>query len=530
MKKKFLKIMTAILGISVVLSATGCGSGTSDAGNQTLDKSKTQLSLGIYDGGLGQDWARAVATKFEEKYADTSFEEGKLGVQVMIYGKNQKANYEPSVLIPNIQNKIATEDVYFTANSMLHQFVNAGICEEITDVLTEKVYAGGGDLATDGQTKQLSVLDKMDDYFVESYKWSDNKYYAFPFEDSTFGIVYDADLFEKKNWAVPETMTEFYTLLDKMVKANVTPFTWTGAYEFYYTPITTTIVAQYEGVEGANQNLFYNGTYEGTAITDENGYLLANQQGKLEALKFLRQITSDTRYYSKLAFGSSQKHTTAQNEFIMSVMDAANGSGNRIAMLLEGEWWENEARSRFNEMGSILEEYGYGKRNFKFLPMPSIEGQKLGDGKRVITSFSNGSVAFVNKYSSNKELAKLWIQFMHQNSSLATFTTYTSSVLPYSYTLTEEQYNGMTPFARSVWDVRHDENTIIYRTSNTCDYYRYGALKIGGVGEEIKKDANTTSALKTFWLNKDLTAEQYFQTSIKYYKDNWAVSYNNYKK
>lgn len=526
MNKKILKTMAAVLSISVALAATGCGS-MNEPVNPDVDTSKTQLSIGVYDGGLGQEWTRAVATKFEEKYANTSFEDGKLGVQVMIYGKGQKASYEPSVLIPNIQNKIATDDVYYTANSDLNRFVKAGVCAEITDALTEKVYAEGGDLATTNEGKSFSLLDKMDDYFVESYKMDGDKYYAFPFEDSTLGIVYDADLFEKKHWEVPKTMAEFYTLLGKMVKANVTPFTWTGANEFYYTPITTTIVAQYEGIEAANQNLFYNGTYNGTEITEENAYLLANQQGKLEALKFLRQITSNTNYYSGLAFGSSQGHKDAQIEYIMSVVKEANGGGNRIAMLIEGEWWENEARATFNEMGSNLEEYGYGKRNFKFLPMPKIEGQKLGEDKRIISSFSNGSVAFVNKNSSKKYLAKLWIQFMHQNSSLATFTTYTGSVLPYSYTL-GELYNGMTPFAQSVWDVRHDKNTVIYRTSYACDYRRNGTLKMGGIAEEIKKESTTTSALKAFWLDSKLTAEDYFNASIAYYTENWAASYKNY--
>ncbi|MGM9666331.1 MAG: ABC transporter substrate-binding protein [Eubacteriales bacterium] len=516
--------MAAVFGI------TGCGpsnSGGGGGGNQSADPDKTQLSIGVYDGGLGSDWTRAVADEFEKMYANVSFEEGKMGVQVMIYGKGEKANYEPSVLIPNIQNKIATDDVYLTANSALYQFINAGICEDITDTLTEKVYAENGELATGDEEKKLSILDKMDNYFVESYKQSDGKYYAFPFEDSVFGIVYDADLFEKKGWKVPSTMSEFYALLDKMTKSNVTPFTWTGSNDFYFTPITTAIVAQYEGIAGADQNLFYNGTFHGTEITEQNGYLLAGQQGKLEALKFLRQITSNTRYYSSMAFGGSQGHLDAQAEYILSIEKAANGGGNRIAMILEGEWWENEARGTFNEMGSSDEDMGYGKRNFKLMPMPTIDGQK--SDKKVLASFSNGSVAFINKNSTKKELAKLWIQFMHQNSSLATFTTYTGSVLPYSYTLSDEQYNSMTPFARSVWDLRHDENVVIYRTSNKSNFARFAEITVGGVGSEIETETMTTSALRTFYLNPTLTAEQYFESSKEYYQNNWAASYNKYK-
>lgn len=531
MKNIFLKVLSAVICIATVLGLAGCGftpdNGGGGGGNLPVNPDKTQLSIGVYDGGLGSDWTRAVANEFEKMYADVSFEEGKVGVQVMIYGKGEKASYEPAVLIPNIQNKIATDDIYLTANSNLYQFINAGVCADITDTLTKKVYGENGDLATEDGEKKFSVLDKMDSYFVESYKQADGKYYAFPFEDSTLGIVYDADLFEKKGWEVPSTMSEFYALLDKMTKSNVTPFTWTGANDFYFTPITTAIVAQYEGIEGANQNLFYNGTFNGTQITEENGYLLAGQQGKLEALKFLRQITSNTRYYSSMAFAGSQGHLDAQAEYILSVEKATVGAGNRIAMILEGEWWENEARGTFNEMGSSDEEMGYGKRNFKLMPIPTIDGQA--SDKKVLASFSNGSVAFINNNSAKKDLAKLWIQFMHQNASLATFTTYTGSVLPYSYTLTDEQYNSMTPFARSVWDVRHDENVVIYRTSYKSDFARFADVTVGGVGKEIETETMTVSALRTFYLNPNLTAEQYFESSKSFYQKDWATSYNKYK-
>lgn len=550
MKKFLSKVFATVIGLTVALGGVGCINFDPDTGtsedppiNTSVDTDRTQLNVGVYDGGLGMNWTRAVADAFEEKYADVEFEEGKKGVQVMIYGKGEKANYEPGVLIPNIQNKIETNDVYLTANSDLKQFVNAGICEDLTDLLEKDVYGEDGNLADDlsgidslangiddyldGINGTNSLLDRMDDYFVDAYQWKDENYYAFPFEDSTFGIVYDADLFEKRKWEVPETMEQFYTLLDKMKNSNITPFTWTGVNNFYFTPITTAIVAQYEGIEGANQNLFYNGTFNGTPITDENAYLLAGQQGKLEALKFFRKITSDTRYYSNMAFGSSQGHLDAQAEFLLSVERASNGAGNRIAMILEGEWWENEARGTFNEMASSDESMGYGKRNFRFMPMPYIEGQK--SDKRIIVSFTNGSVGFVNKNSKNKDLAKLWVLFMHQNSSLATFTTHTGAVLPYEYELTKEQYDSLTPFAQSVWDVRHDEDVQIYRTMKTGDFAAYGDIKMGGAGREIVMNDSVTNALRGFYDNPKLTAEEYFENSKKYYEEKWPANYQKYK-
>ncbi len=533
MKKLSAIILSLLICIVAMFGAVGCtpdeGGGTdqSGAGNKEVDTTKTQLNLGVYNGGYGVAWARAVATEFENYYAETSFEEGKKGVQVMI--DPQKTRFDYTTLIPNLQTGIETNDVYLTAASNYYRFVLDGVVEDITDTLKEKIYNDAGDLIKEGETATKSVLDLMDPYFVESYEWKDGNYYGFPFEDGLQGLIYDADLFELKDWEEPETMEDFYDLLDKMVAAKITPFTWTGANDFYYSCLTTAIVAQYEGVEGANQNLFYNGEFNGTPITPANGYLLAGQQGKLEALKFLRKITSSTDYYSKSAFDGSQSHLLAQSEFIGSVQAAKAGSARRIAMLLDGDWWENEARESFNQMASNNASYGYGKRNFKFLPMPRIEGQK--SENRIVVSFSNGTIGFVNKNSGQKSLAKLWVQWMHQNSQLAKFTTSTGSCRPFTYGLTKEEKDGLTPFAKSLWDVRHDPSVTIYRTSLTSDYRKFADMNIGGPGEICSKvgTATYTNALRAFKNNKDLTAEEYFEGSKAYYNEtDWKKSYDKY--
>lgn len=530
--KKFLAILLSlVVCFGTMLGVTACG----DREHEEVDKTKTQLYVGVYDGGLGTEWAKKVKGAFEAKYADTEFEPGtgKRGVQVLI--RPDKIGYEPDTLIPNIQNGVETCEVYLTANTQYYKFIQSGVAEDITDFLCEKVYGDDGELS---ETGTASLLDKMDDYFVETYKWTDGKYYGFPFEDCLQGLIYDEDLFTARRWAVPETMEDFYALLNRMMQSSYTPFTWTGANDFYFTCLTTAIVAQYEGSEGVKAYKSYTGTLdsdnyyydatnpENNVITERNAWKLAGNRGNLEALKFLREITKDARYYSSAAFGGSQSHLIAQQEFLSSVEKSVQERGQRIAMLLDGEWWENEARSHFDEMSSIDENYGYGKRNFKFLPMPAISGQK--SDKRTVVSFSSGTVGFVNSKAARKDIAKLWIQFMHQNSQLSVFTATTGSSLPYDYKLSEADYNSLTSFAKSVWDVKHDENVEIIRGTGKCDFAAFGDTRLGGIGKGISTSMGV-NALRAFYNDKNLTAEKYFLDSLDFCNEKeWNRSYNNF--
>ncbi|MFR6640705.1 MAG: hypothetical protein ACLUSP_04755 [Christensenellales bacterium] len=95
-------------------------------------------------------------------------------VQVLI--RPDKLGYEPDTLISNIQSGVETCDVYLTANNQYYKFVQNGVAEDITELLTEKVYDENGELSDNGT---VSLLDRTDDYFVDTFKWKDGKYYGF---------------------------------------------------------------------------------------------------------------------------------------------------------------------------------------------------------------------------------------------------------------------------------------------------------------------------------------------------------------
>ena len=102
----------------------------------------TQLDIGVYDGGLGTDWINQVARNFEARYEGVSLETGKTGVHVNIVPK--KDPYLSGTLLPNIQSGVETMDIYYTSQSDLSVWTDGGVAYDITDILTEKVYAEDG--------------------------------------------------------------------------------------------------------------------------------------------------------------------------------------------------------------------------------------------------------------------------------------------------------------------------------------------------------------------------------------------------
>ena len=91
MENKFKKIacttLSLMLGFGTVMT-TGCG--PTDEG-PNVDDTKTQLYVGVYDGGFGESFLYDFKARFEEEYKDYQFSDGTVGVQVMI---RSEKNYE----------------------------------------------------------------------------------------------------------------------------------------------------------------------------------------------------------------------------------------------------------------------------------------------------------------------------------------------------------------------------------------------------------------------------------------------------
>ena len=98
MKRRFKSILTIILAFLLAMPMTACNNNVIDE----VDETKTQLTVYSYGGGVGNVWLDEVIKRFEEKYANESFEEGKTGVQIR--PKKEKENLA-------LLDKVETETV-----------------------------------------------------------------------------------------------------------------------------------------------------------------------------------------------------------------------------------------------------------------------------------------------------------------------------------------------------------------------------------------------------------------------------------
>ena len=153
------------LCLSLGLVLPGCAP---DNGFQ-INESMTQIYISIYTGGVGIEWLNNAIEGFEEKYANTSFEEGKMGVEV-VPAATDKSSTAGNALLAGLSGN--TNDVFFTEGIYYYDILAQNGAAEITDMVTS-------DLSEFGEEGTLE--DKMDDALIDFYKTAEGKYYALPF-------------------------------------------------------------------------------------------------------------------------------------------------------------------------------------------------------------------------------------------------------------------------------------------------------------------------------------------------------------
>ena len=462
------------------MGIVGCGPSSTK-----VDNTKTQLKIAVYEGAGGTAWVETVADKFEEKYSTTSFEEGKTGVQIWVQpGKDQ---FTDEALLKGMPT--GEYDIYFTQEISYAKAVGKKAFMDITDLLNEKydeVDLGDG-------KKAYSILDKMNDKQVDYFGLSENgqtKYYALPYMSSIHGIIYDVDLFSERGFyffndgtlgasidneadelsvgpdgvantfddGLPATWEEMKTLITYMRDNEVTPFTWSGEYNYQRHNLFETIWASYEGVNDYELNYSMNGStiIDGveTQITPENGWKLASQEGKLAALTAIRDIVSNSKNYSNQAFLGSQSHTGAQREYILS-----RYQDEPIAMLIEASYWENEATAYFSEMEKTYgEEWAQSSRRFGFLPIPKFIGtpgvpDQTND--EIVLNGKGYNMTFINAYTKKENVAKEFFKFVHTNEMLSLATGVNGIFRGLKCKLNDSDWDKMSYFQQQAFTMQH---------------------------------------------------------------------------
>ena len=502
--KKLQSFLAALIILLSLFSGVGCSE--ADGGYQ-IDPNKTQIYVHVTNGGYGYSWLEQAAEDWgkepgNEKYEIipvSSIEEDVTKI---------KSNYESG----------AAEDIYFMSHSGIQQLISAGIVADLNDLVQQKPDGG----------KTVEELLKYPDTVRGAFSDEEGNLYAIPYGDSFLGLVFDFDLFYDAGWLItdgmgnlsagkdgkpgtyddgqPVNIAEWETMLNKIKNSgNAYPFIYTTKYIGYLDQIIYALVAQYAGLEDYNTFIDYEGSYKdanGQTVTVplSEGYKVYEMPAFEKAAAFLHDylFLDQSMVYPSSWDTTEFTHRDAQNKFIIGYKQTSDVPLG--AMLAEGIWWENEARSMFNSLEDRGDDkHAYGQVDYRYMLFPDMEGQvgANGDGTGSVFSAMDAGAAFVLKSDDAEKQAKAedFLLYTCKEKYLKLFTQSSGAVRPYYYELSEQELAEMTPFQRNVWAIYSDtENVTIirpamerfstrinYATSKMDDRF-YGKFSTAGYG------------------------------------------------
>ncbi len=493
-----------LAGLTSVTALASCGGKVV----HKYDENKTQIYVTVFNGGAGTTWIETLRDEFNAKETDYEV--------ILDYGKPSAKTIMEEIELDNI-----SADCYFTSSINFQKGIYRDYFEDLSDVLEMEVDGAGKgkvkDKMKDYTNWQVMASKNGEGCYIVPYldaimglvydhdMFVEKEYLSFATtadkaaldaqgisyeEKSEYGTTYlvyksatgktnyvagDKILSAGKDGKFgtyddgqPKTEAEFDTMINLIVNGNdqAKSFIYSGMYDHYNNTQAHAIAAQYVGPETFNNMLaFHTGgeeieMYDGSrkAVSFENGYEVFQAKGIYEGLRFIDKYMNSSSVHASSKNIGSYTHTDAQNDFILSYKDTTGYP----AMLVEGLWWENEAKAMFAEVEKAGR--GYGKVNYRYMLLPAIEGQKGIDGQgngTVFTVSDTGGIVVV-KQEDKAKLAKIkeFLAMTLTDSVLKTFTKDTGIMRPYNYDMTEEDLSGMSKFARNAWEIYSDEDNI----------------------------------------------------------------------
>lgn len=560
MKKTIKKLFTSVCAFTVaaccVFSSAACGPTIVDEG----EEGKTNITVGIYSGGYGTEWLDKAVERFEEKYADTSFNEGETGVHVIV---DKSKSYIGNNLGTTVKNDDSI-NVYFGAEVPYEQLKSDNALYEITELVKETVNE------QDGKTIESKLTDDYKEYLGRG-----GKYYALPLYETYSGLTYDAGVFTTKNLyfsreldnsssntypgtnafvtsktderscgpdgvygtyddGLPSTYQEFYKLIDKMVLVNVTPFVFTFNNSEYTNMLVSSLFANYVGVDGLNAFKNFNTNNKEIEIvtgfntdgkpittkktlTKDNANEISKSLGLYYASEFVSKVFSDKKYYN--TSNTASTHIDAMEIFLKSGLD---GNDN-VGMIIEGSYWYNEA-SDDGLFADLEENYAttYQKKDFKFMPLPhqyagTVTPREASEAMApVLVNSGAYSFAFINANTPSDRIsaAKAFLSFCYGDEELCAATKESNGIVRsvnYDFSSISSE---LSSYAKSVLQMRLQAlngNSFINMMSTDKIFLEHTSYFSLIHTSDFWKSGNFTNCYKAFHDDKDMTAKAYFE-------------------
>lgn len=490
------KLISCIsLGLAA-LSLAACGGGTVV---QQFDPNKTTIKVNVFNGGMGTEWMTDLIAQFNA--ANTEFE-------IVALPKKMTA----TEIVEDLQDGDPYADVYFGTGVNYQVGIYRDFFEDLSDLLEVEPDGAGT-----GKIKDKMV--DYDAWMKMASKYGQGMY-VFPNADTVYGMVFDYKLFVENGWlsyattadeaaitaqgitytkqgailkfqsstsavnykagdilltagkdgkfgtyddGQPTTIAEFDEMLNTIAYGDkqAKTFLYTPAYSNYLNDMQSALYAQYIGAE--NFELLFDFDSEGKevamhdgsqkVITVNNGYDIYKSEAVYQSLAFIKKYMTASTVDPSTKLESSYSHTDAQNDYLLGYKKETGFS----AILCEGNWWENEAKTMFDNIAKEDASRAYGQREYRMFVYPTMEGQATAANKSVIGAGDvQGVVVAKQKDAKKLEKIKEFLVLSAKEANLKKFTQYTGCTKLFEYDLTEAEKSALTPFARNCWEMRAD--------------------------------------------------------------------------
>ena len=560
--KKLLSLMIALM---LSLTAAFAGAGCTVEGIK-VKPGHTPLYINVLNCGVGLDFIYNLETKFENICYELNEEDPEKNPKVDIIVTDSDVN-GPTAL--NAVTAGSPTDIFYMNNFPMvgGQFVNASTglsdaLEEITDIVTEggedsiwnrmtsnhdyynvgtaknpKIYALPWFASYYGTVYDVDLFEEAhlfrDDplFLCDPSEIEDEKLrleiensYLLDYEGLDGIVGNEDDCYGpdgKKDPdgvriddGLPATYNDFISLLDQMLAKSITPITFTKK-DNYAESWLYSLWSSYEGKQNITTMRDFNGTYTyttesgtvGTMNIDEtNAYEMAFQNGKRAALQVAYDLVHGG-YCSQESSGNDDA-IAAQKVYLNSIRGASSGNSakQRMGLLMEGSWWENEAKGYMNNMASLLknDNLKYGERRFGFMPFPKFTGSSTIPAQvnqkstlRAGWISASASGVMISKNSDQKDLAKKFLKFAYSEAMCSEFTMHSGVTMPFKYEMTQAQKDNITYFQTNIFNLTQSPYVDTVNGLTRSEYIMRASDVVGNI-TTFKQGTGTTASNAPF--------------------------------
>lgn len=517
------KLISLLLAFSCVGMLVACGAQPPvDTGENQESDDKTTIKVVNFDGGIGTKWLDEAAERFAVLKKEKSYETGKTGVFVDVI---------PSDVIDTSSLSSDGNHIYFQERFFdVQKLASTGVLYDISDIVKDTTRTGGTleDAIYDNALGALQINGKY--YGLPHYEYFGGLSYdreAFDANCAYFASENETDVNEytgtviemTKNFVgsedaeksvgpdgksgteddgLPRSLDEFVLLMDYFkYETSYAPVVVSGMYQNYANYYTAGLWASIAGYEQMCN--YYNCTGEIEVVTgeyydeplfpgidyikkpktktitlngQENGYLGNDMAAKYYAIAIL-EVMEREGFFSKDSISGTVDHYGAQKCLIY---DGA-GSYEKVAMLIEGSYWYNEAVDGlvFDSYKNVLR---YERpRDLRFMAMPSTLYSTDAIVEQPSTLLDIGQAyCIVNANIKGNEgienAVKDFLSFLYSEQELKYFTMSTGMGRSIAYDLDATEKSQISSFYSKLWELRATDGSNVVYFSGTTDAFK----------------------------------------------------------